>query len=87
MFRFEAGTAVENVEADTFYFGTAGGGKRGGDREPGGAGVVFDKIDESTLTGAACRFSGAEITVEAAASLPQERFLTNLQMTQVAVLF
>ena len=86
MFRFEAGTAVENVEADTFYFGTAGGGK-GGDREPGGAGVVFDKIDESTLTGAVCGCSEADIAVEAAASLPQERFLTNLQMTQVAVLF
>jgi hypothetical protein len=58
-----------------------------GDREPGGAEVVFDKIDESTLTGAVCGCSEAGIAVEAAASLPQERFLTNLQMTQVAVLF
>ena len=86
MFRFEAGTAVENVEANTVYSVAAGRGK-GGDREPVGARVAFDKIDESTLTGSVCGCSGAEITVEAAASLPQERFLTNLQMTQVAVLF
>ena len=80
------GTVVEHVEANTVYSVTTGGGK-GGAREPVGARVAFDKIDESTLTGAACRFSGAEITVEAAASLPQERFLMNLQMTQLVVLF